>query len=152
MYTYQKALLYSYPGLKTKIREYDSLIDYTASSSIFSSERCEDIAVKILSYIDYRNFLISLKDSLQKIISCFTIEEKKLFMKKYLGYKISFPNCSVRQYYRNQNKLLKNFSKVLQKNGMDENWFNESAKDIPYLKVVYNYVATHKTIPRRSIG
>ena len=140
MYLYQKTLLYSVKNLNTAIRDCQKMVEYLSLSSKYSQDTCDKIATQILVVVERKQKLIILKEILKKIVGNFTCDEKKLFAKKYLGKNYTFNNYSARQYYRNQNKLLKNFSHTLKIFGLDEQRFNKEYLTIPYLNSVYSMV------------
>jgi len=140
MYVYEKTLLYACKNIKEAIKENEKIIKYSALSSKFSNASCEKLAEKILIYVDEKSKLIELKNLLRDIVKNFSPEEKKLFACKYLGKKLTFNEFSKRQYYRNQQKLLKNFSSTLKIFNLDEKTFMDKYKNIPYIKLIYDYV------------
>ena len=156
MYTYQKTLLYACKSIKESIRECDKIIEYSAYNSKYSSESCLLIANRILEIIEEKNKLIELKNVLRKIIKNFTSEEKKLFAYKYLGVKQTF-EFSTRQYFRNQDKLVKNFACTLRFFGLTEEVFKKEYLHIPYIKSLYNVVkgkelSLQKRVKKRTIA
>ncbi len=140
MYTYQKALLYSVKNLNMAIRDSQKLVEYLTLSSKYSNLTCDKITLQILRVIERRQKLIKLKNTLKKIVTDFTSDEKKLFAKKYLGRKLTFNDYSKRQYFRNQNKLLKTFAVRLNRYGLDEKMFKEEYLSIPYINSIYKVV------------
>ena len=140
VYTYQKTLLYACKNIKESIRECDKLIEYSAYSSKFSSASCQKISHRILELIQEKTKLKKLKDLLYNIVKNFTKEEKKLFAYKYLGKKLTFNEFSTRQYFRNQEKLLKNFSSTLRFFDLTEEVFIKEYLSIPYINYLYNVV------------
>ena len=61
--------------------------------------------------------------------------------------KQNFKNLSTRQYFREQNKLLKNFSSTLRVFDLDEKTFMEEYYSIPYINDIYSeIVETGKVI------
>lgn len=157
MYTYQKTLLYACKNIKESIRECEKLIEYSAYSSKFSSASCQKISHRILELIEEKTKLKKLKDFLYNIVKNFTKEEKKLFVYKYLGKKRTFNEFSTRQYFRNQDRLLKNFSSTLRFYGLTEEVFVREYLSIPYINSVYNVVRYKdenlaKSIKNRNIA
>jgi len=140
VYTYQKALLYSVKNLNMAIRDSQKLVEYLTLSSKYSNLTCDKITLQILRVIERRQKLIKLKNTLKKIVTDFTSDEKKLFAKKYLGRKLTFNDYSKRQYFRNQNKLLKTFAVRLNRYGLDEKMFKEEYLSIPYINSIYKVV------------
>ena len=140
MYTYQKALLYSVKNLNMAIRDSQKLVEYLTLSSKYSNLTCDKITLQILRVIERRQKLIKLKNTLKKIVTDFTSDEKKLFAKKYLGRKLTLNDYSKRQYFRNQNKLLKTFAVRLNRYGLDEKMFKEEYLSIPYINSIYKVV------------
>lgn len=152
MYTYQKTLLYSVKNLKMAIRNCQKLLEYMGISSKYSDQDCAVIAGKMLKIVEQRQKLIRLKGILKNIVLNFTLDEKKLFARKYLGKKQVFNNFSERQYYRNQNKLIKNFSDRLKNFGLNEEKFKREYLSIPYINSIYRLVKEKErtTRPQRS--
>ncbi len=140
MYVYQKALLYSVKNLKLEIKECQKLVEYLSLSSKYSSLTCDKIALEILKVIERKHKLIKLKNTLKKIVTEFTRDEKKLFAKKYLGKKLTFTDYSQRQYFRNQNKLVKTFATRLNRVGLNEKVFKQEYLSIPYINSIYKVV------------
>ena len=140
MYTYQKTLLYACKNIKESIRECEKLIEFSAYSSKFSSASCQKISHRILELIEEKTKLKKLKDLLYNIVKNFTKEEKKLFAHKYLGKKRTFNEFSPRQYFRNQEKLLKNFASTLRVFDLTEEVFVKEYLPIPYVNSIYNLV------------
>ncbi len=140
MYAYQKALLYSVKNLKMAIGDCQRLVEYLSISSKYSNLTCDKIALQILRVIERKQKLIKLKNTLKKIVVSFSRDEKKLFAKKYLGKKLTFNDYSQRQYFRNQNKLIKTFAIRLNQAGLNEQRFNEEYLSIPYINSIYKIV------------
>lgn len=140
MFNYQKTLLYSYKRIDEKIEEYDKLIEYGAYSSKYSFKSTCVLADELLSMVDKKYTLLYLKQKLEKIISCFTQEETKLFEKKYLGLERDFSYLNDRQYYRKQEKFIKNFSATLNVFDLTEKWFNDVCLSVPFISAVYSVV------------
>ena len=140
MYNYQKTLLYSYKRIDEKIEEYDKLIEYGAYSSKYSFKSTCVLADELLSMVDKKYTLLYLKQKLEKIISCFTQEETKLFEKKYLGLDRDFSYLNDRQYYRKQEKFIKNFSSTLNVFDLTETWFNDVCLSVPFISSIYSVV------------
>ncbi|MBO4962857.1 MAG: hypothetical protein J6C97_03675 [Clostridia bacterium] len=156
MYTYQKTLLYACRSIKESIRECEKIIEFSAYNSKYSSESCLLIANRILEIVEEKTKLIKLKNLLGNIIKNFTPEEKKLFAYKYLGVKKTF-EFSTRQYFRNQDKLLKNFASTLRVFGLTEEVFKREYLPIPYIKSIYSVVkskdlSTEKRFKKRTIA
>ena len=140
MYTYQKALLYSIKNLKLAIRNCQKLLEYMGISSKYSDKECTVIAGKMLKVIEQRQKLIRLRGILKNIVTNFTLDEKKLFAKKYLGKKQVKYDFSERQYFRNQHKLVKSFANRLKIFGLDEERFKREYLSIPYINSIYRLV------------
>ncbi len=140
MYNYQKALLYSYKRIDEKIEEYDKLVEYGAYSSKYSFKSTYVLADELLSMVDKKYTLQYLKQRLEKIISCFTQEETKLFEKKYLGVDRDLSYLNERQYYRKQEKFIKNFSSTLNVFDLTETWFNNVCLSVPFIASIYSVV------------
>ena len=151
MYTYQKALLYSIKNLKMAIRNCQKLLEYMGISSKYSDQDCAVLAGKMLKIVEQRQRLIRLKGILRNIVTNFTLDEKKLFAKKYLGKKQNFNEYSQRQSFRNQNKLVKSFAHRLKMFGLDEERFNRDYLSIPYINSIYRLVQERERVtPRRK--
>ena len=150
MYTYQKALLYSIKNLKLAIRNCQKLLEYMGISSKYSDKECTVIAGKMLKVIEQRQKLIRLRGILKNIVTNFTLDEKKLFAKKYLGKKQVKYDFSERQYFRNQHKLVKSFANRLKIFGLDEERFKREYLSIPYINSIYRLVQEKEgVIPRQ---
>lgn len=140
MYNYQKTLLYSYKRIDEIIEEYDKLIEYGAYSSKYSFKSTCVLADELLSMVDKKYTLLYLKQKLEKIIGCFTQEETMLFEKKYLELERDFSFLNDRQYYRKQEKFIKNFSSTLNVFDLTETWFNDVCLCVPFISSIYSVV------------
>ena len=140
VYTYQKTLLYSLRNIDSAIASYDNLVELTALNSKYSTCGCVEVANKVLDFIDKKNKLKVIKEKIGKLVSYFTADEKLLYEKKFLGKNRDTSKYTAKQYYRNLDKLLKNFSNTLKIYDLTEQWFEENCMDLPLIKFIYTRI------------
>ncbi len=133
-----KTLLYSYPSFNIVIDGLEKLAEYKAISS-FS---CSSKTVKQMENIIRINEQIAKMDELKAIMECLlsklSLKEKMLLEYKY--FKHEMPDgfdCSSRQYFREQNKLMKKLIKSMENKGYNVEWFEGNYLNIFFLKVKY---------------
>ena len=144
MYTYQKTLLYSLRNIDSAIASYDNLVELAALNSKFSTDGCVEIVNKVLDFIDKKNKLKDIKEKIGRLVSYFTADEKVLFEKKFLGKDRDTSKYTAKQYYRNLDKLLKNFANTLKIYDLTEDWFKKNCLSLPLIKYIYNNVENGK--------
>ena len=132
MKSYKNAILYIYPSIDEIVEQYEDIIVKKAENSYMDLSPCEKIANKIIDLIYEKNLLIELKVLLDKVLKNLTDSEMMYFEYKYFKRKpksfFEGFDVSSRQYFRNQLKVFKKYSNLLDKYKMNEKWFEDYLK------------------------
>lgn len=157
--TYVKAVLYTYPLLKTVGRDYEEHIRNKALLSYDSSICAEKLVEYIAEEILCKEKLEWLKELVESVLSRLSDEEKALMEIRYFGRpkKIrSFARIkaedttrnkktwSERMYFRRQNRLYEKVAAMLKAAGLTEECYKKEFSEMDLFKKVDRFIQDGK--------
>ena len=148
---YQKTVLYIYPHIKKMAAALSTSLQTQAVLSYRAKESAEKVVERLLIYDFQQRFLLQTAERIARILKEFTAEELFLLEYRYFrrkkilrAYEEHPFLMSLRTFYRRQNAVLKKFSAVLRREGMDEKWFADNFTDMDWVMTVYKKVLDGK--------
>jgi hypothetical protein len=154
-----KAILYTYPKLKNFEKDYEEHIENKAILSYRYKGATENVVEYIAEEILRKRRLAMLKETLDKIFSKLTEEEKTLLAIRYFGKirKAKTPKeqkdfseskgtganfqWSERSYYRKQNRLLKKLVAEFCRVGLTKERIEKEYLCFEFLKAVHRFLS-----------
>ena len=141
---YVKTLLYAYAHLPKIIKRLDQIVLKKALGSMKDFSSCTKQCEKIVGLTIQKALLVELNHYLERAISRLTKEEMDMLDYRYFGtYHSQSPfNISTysRNYYRKQQKLLKDISDNLRWLGKRDDWFEKRCLRVPFIRKLYQAV------------
>lgn len=152
-YVYQKTLLYIYPYMGRMAEAIGRAADVKAALS-YRIEDTRQAVEDVLAGIWQRGILLELKREMREMLKEFSPEEGFLLEYKFFRRKGRLLNCpeeiwretSERTVYRRQKRILKKFSAILARRGLDERWFCENMICMDWVEAVYRKVEAGKDV------
>ena len=162
-----KAILYTYPKLKSIERDYGEHIENRAVLSYKFKGAAESLVEELAEDVLRRRKLAKLKEELDKLFAGFSEEERLLLQIRYFGKirkakeegrtrkREDFPeakaaeekreiigqlNWSERSYYRKQNKLFKKIVAAFVRLGLTKEVLEKDYLQYEFLRVVYRFL------------
>ena len=140
---YGKAMLNSYKGLDSVIKQIENLIVKKARGSFYSLNSTITLSNELISLSEVRLDLIELKEVVEEALSKINNEDRILLEYKYFNIipkDENFDHTS-RNYFRKQIKAINRFNLKLQSLGYTEEWFFKK-----YLKIAFINGAYQKAV------
>lgn len=149
---YEKTLLYVYPHMKKMSESLSTVINTQARLSYRSTESAEALVERLLDYEFQSRFLLRTAREIELLLRDeFTFDELFVLEYRYFRRKRKLREyenkpfkMSLRTFYRRQHSVLKKFSSVLKRRGMDEKWFEENFFGMDWVMTVYKKVCAGK--------
>ena len=138
---YTKTLLYAYPHIQAVMDQIDDLVLRKALSSMNDFSPCEEQCAKILALTGQKTVLIELKEKLDAVmnkLSAYELDclEYKYFKQKNTEYFLGFDAVS-RKYFRRQIALAEKLCKLIEKTGINNQWFKDKCLTISFFSELY---------------
>lgn len=153
---YAKTLLYGYKHLNELAEQIDIKVEKKALSSMNNITPAINQYNEIIELTFQKDVILSLKEVCDKILKKYSEEdlkffEYKYFMRKPKSYFKDF-DASSRAYFRKQNKLVENFSVSLEKNLVNDQFFEEQVFSIEFFRQLHKQTEEHekKTVKNRK--
>ena len=151
---YAKTALYCYPSLGAVIKQIDELVEKKAFASMWDNSPAIFQCEKISNLTCQKVLMIDLKNKVEKSLRKFSEEEKVYFEYKYFRRKdkefYKDFDFKSRKYFRTQNRLIKEFGKILEKTGIDDTYFEEYLNKIEFFKELVKRVKEHEILSRKN--
>lgn len=137
---YVKCALYAYANIESVICQIDDQVERLALGSFSDRTPCQEQCEKILSFTAQKITLMEIKEKIDLVLKRLTMYETDCLDYKY--FKISPKeyfddigfDASSRSYFRKQNGLLNKVGKLLESNGVTDEWFEKKCLNVDFFK------------------
>ncbi len=151
---YAKTILYSYSALEAVAEQIDELVEKKALSSMTDTSSALSQCEKILSLTYQKDVLFFIANTVEKVLEKFSESEKeyfdyKFFKKRPKDYAWCFEPAS-RAYFRKQISLSIKFAKRLEKQGLDNQYFENECLKIDFFKELLKRTKEHEILSRKN--
>ncbi len=139
MQQYGKTILSAYPLINGYVTQIENLIRKRARNSFYL--RCDTVAFaeQLIRLGEIRKDLIELSSVVEEALLSMPTYDKILISYKYFGIRPEDENFDLtsRNYFRKQIKALEKFSKALESNGYNKEWFQNKYLKIAFISGIY---------------
>ena len=135
---FTKAILYSYSNLSEVCDQIDELVTKRALASMMDSSPAIEQYERIINFTEQKKVIIGLHIIVTDLLKKFQKDELdlldyKYFRKRDKKYYKDF-DYSSRSYFRRQNKVVSKFGNLLEKLGIDDDYFLTKCLPINFFK------------------
>jgi len=151
---YAKTVLYAYSESEALLEQIDGLIVKKALSSFSDFSPAVDQCNAVIEYMEQKKVLIDLAVKVEKILSGFSKDELDCIDYKYLrkkpkDYFVDFDSSS-RSYFRKQVKIASKFADKLERQGIDDKYFETKCLRIDFFKALLRHVKEREELSLKN--
>ena len=140
MKDYQEVILFLYPRLERAAEDIAQIVEAGALASVSGKESAERCAGRLLGYLQTRECFLAVRDAVDGMRAQLSEEERFLLEYKYFRRKGVLQgefrsmdlDCSLRTYYRKQDRLARRMNALFLRAGLTETWFAETLGGLPF--------------------
>ena len=137
---YQELILFLYPRLGRAAEDIGEVVEAKALASVSGRECAERCAERLLAYLHMRDCFLAVKAAVEEVAAALTEEERYLLEYKYFRRKPNLEGefagtglrCSLRTYYRKQERLARRVNALFLRAGLTEAWFAANLAGLPF--------------------
>ena len=137
---YQEVILFLYPRLERAAEDIAQIVEAGALASVSGKESAERCAGRLLGYLQTRECFLAVRDAVDGMRAQLSEEERFLLEYKYFRRKGVLQgefrsmdlDCSLRTYYRKQDRLARRMNALFLRAGLTETWFAETLGGLPF--------------------
>ena len=137
---YQELILFLYPRLGRAAEDIGEVVEAKALASVSGRECAERCAERLLAYLHMRDCFLTVKAAVEEVAAALTEEERYLLEYKYFRRKPNLEGefagtglrCSLRTYYRKQERLARRVNALFLRAGLTEAWFAANLAGLPF--------------------
>ena len=137
---YQEVILFLYPRLERAAEDIAQIVEAGALASVSGKESAERCAGRLLGYLQTRECFLAVRDAVDGMRAQLSEEERFLLEYKYFRRKGVLQgefrgmdlHCSLRTYYRKQDRLARRMNALFLRAGLTETWFAETLGGLPF--------------------
>ncbi len=147
---YAKTILYSYTTLEDVALQIDEIIERKARSSFSNYSPAVSQFESIIQLTFEKDIVHAVKLVCDKILSRFSEEDLLFFRYKYFKNmakkELSTFDFSSRAYFRKQVKLAQIFADKLERNGIDDKFFEKNCLQLEFFRHLFKSSTEHEKL------